>query len=409
MNSENRLEHKAYKVQLLLPTLILSSFLEFTGTVLLSTLLVDIASSLKVPIGTASQLALVCSFLFLIMGLVMSALSIRFRHKSLFLLGVAIISIGSLVFFLAPNLATALLSQLLMGTGSVIHAIMTFSLVGDLLPLEKRGWAIGLIISTQFLAFAFFAPLSGFIGGIAGWRSVLLFFIFPLSITCFVLGLIVIPSKSHQDPSPPISEYSKAFKKIFSNKSAVGCLAGTTLLLILDAITFYAVSFYRITFSLPPIMGGMFSSAAAVGGIFGAIGGGKLINSWGRKPLAITAAFIAGVLTIAFTFIPDIRVSVAFWELSAFSVAVAGTSLTSLTLEQVPEFRASMMSISRAFAGLGAVLSFTIGGLVLNLSANNFQLLMTIIGASGVTLAIVLLLFSRDTPKKLQHTKNSVH
>ena len=46
---------------LLLPALILSMFLLFTGTVLTSTLLVDIASSLKVSIGTASQLGLVAS------------------------------------------------------------------------------------------------------------------------------------------------------------------------------------------------------------------------------------------------------------------------------------------------------------------------------------------------------------
>lgn len=407
MGSEKFQFDKSLKGHLLLPTLILASFLGFTGIVLLSTLLVDIASSLKVPIGTASQLAAVSSFLFLIIGFVMSALSIRFKHKSLFLFSVAIIGVGALVFFLASDFATALLSQILMGAGDGMCSIMTYSLIGELLPLEERGWAIGLIASTQFFAFAFFAPLSGFIESIAGWRSIPLCFIFPLSIACLALSLLVIPSKPRQERPPLSTEYSQAFKQIFSNKSAVACLVGTTFFLILSAITFYAVSFYRVDFSVSPTTGGILSSFASVGGIFGAVGGGRLINRRGRKRLAVSAASVAGIFAILFTFVPNIWVSVAFWLVSAFSVAMMGTALTGLVLEQVPEFRASMMSISMTFGGFGGVLSFIIGGLVLNLYANSFQLLMIIFGASGVASGLVVLLFAKDPSKTRLPTQDT--
>jgi DHA1 family inner membrane transport protein len=382
----------------LLPALILSMFLAFTGVAFFSTLLVDIASSLNVSIGTASQLGVVGSFIILIMGLAMGALTIRFKHKSLFLLGVALYGVGALVFFFAPDFSTALLSQALMGTGGAMIGIMIYPFIGELLPLEKRGWAVGLAVSTSSLAFVV-APLFGTIGQMAGWRSVLLWFIFPLSIVCLALGLLVIPSKPRQEQPPPSSEYSKAFKQIFSNKSAVACLVSTTLLFILAAVALYAVSFYRIQFSVLPTTGGMFAAVAAVGGFFGAAGGGRLINRFGRKPLTVAAAFVAGIFAILFTFIPNMWVSVVFWAVSSFSAAMTGAALTSLVLEQVPEFRASIMSMNALFGGIGSVLGFIIGGLVLNLYANNFQLLMTIFGAGGVATASVVLLLARDPTK----------
>jgi hypothetical protein len=46
----------------------------------------------------------------------------------------------------------------------------------------------------------------------------------------------------------------------------------------------------------------------------------------------------------------------------------------------------------------------TIGGLVLNLYANNFRLLMTIFGASGIALAPIVLLLTKDPTRHLLAT-----
>jgi DHA1 family inner membrane transport protein len=407
MGTEESHVDKSLRGRLLLPALILGMFLIFTVVVLFSTLLVDIASSLKVSIGTASLLALVSSIIGLIMGLAMSALTIRFKLKSLFLLGVALYGVGALVLFFAPDFATALLSPLFGGIGGAMVGSMVFSLIGELFPLEKRGGAVGLAVSMVFFAFVFVAPLSGFIESVAGWRSVLLWFIFPVSIVCLILGLLVIPSKPRQEQPPPRSLYLEAFKQIFSNKSAVACLVSTALVFFSETVPTYAVSFYRINFSVSPTIGGMFSAVAAVGGIFGAAGGGRLINRYGRKPLTVAAALVAGIFAILFTFMPNMWVSVAFWAASASSAAITSAALTSLVLEQVPKFRASMMSLSTTFLNAGTILGIIIGKLVLDLYANNFQLLMTIFGAAGVASALIALLLARD-PTKTQLPSQSI-
>jgi predicted MFS family arabinose efflux permease len=270
------------------------------------------------------------------------------------------------------------------------------------MPLQKRGAAVGLNVSAMFLGFVIVGPLSGGISQVAGWRSVLLLFIFPLSMVCLILSLLVIPNKTKTN-AEQISKpkYLEAYKQIFLNKSATFCLIGTTFLAIFNTIPVYAVSFYRIFFFTSPLTGGIFSAVAAAGGLFGGAAAGRLVNQYGRKLLTVTGAFIAGIFAILFTFMPIMWISVVFWAVSASLAAFTMAALFSLVLEQVPEFRASMMSTNSTFRAAGAILGIAIGGIVLNLYENNFQLLMTVFGASGIALAAVIFLFAKD-PSKTQ-------
>jgi predicted MFS family arabinose efflux permease len=65
------------------------------------------------------------------------------------------------------------------------------------------------------------------------------------------------------------------------------------------------------------------------------------------------------------------------------------------------------MSLSTTFLNAGTILGIIIGKLVLDLYANNFQLLMTIFGAAGVASALIALLLARD-PTKTQLPSQSI-
>jgi MFS family permease len=306
---------------------------------------------------------------------------------------------GMLGLFLAPNFATAMLVNFFTGTGRAMVLIMVLSLIGELLPLEKRGWAVGLTVSAIMFAFVSVPLLSASIAEVAGWRSVLLWFILPVSIACFSLALFTVPSKPSLEQSPAKLLYSEAFKKIFFNKSAIACLVGTTLLTLVGVVPVYAVSFYRIDFSVSTMTGGMFASVAAAGGILGGVGSGRLINRFGRKPLTFVAALVSAAFAILFTFMPQMWISVAFWVVSATATAMASAALRSLILEQVPMFRGSMMSVNQSFEYVGTILVVALGGLILNLYSNNFQLLMTIFGSFGIAGGLIVFLLATDPCK----------
>ena len=124
-----------------------------------------------------------------------------------------------------------------------------------------------------------------------------------------------------------------------------------------------------------------------------------MVNRLGRKPIAVVAPIISGIAAILFTFMPIVGVSVALWVMSAFFGAIAWVGLTGLTLEQVPNFKSSMMSVNETFQALGIILGTIIGGSVLNMlqpQASNFQLLLTILGTGGIASGVIILLLAKD-------------
>ena len=387
---------RSFRRVLLLPTLLLCVFLSYTFSVFITTLLVDIAPAFKVSIGTISLLGIIGNGMGIIMGLAMSAITIRFKHKSLLLLGIALYAVGDLGFFFAQNFAEAIAVSIFLGTGAAVVLILVYTLIGELLPLEKRGWAIGLVFSSFMAAFVVVAPLSGFIDSIAGWRPLLLWFIFPFSMVCLALCLLFIPTKQPQPQLATRSLYSQMFKTVFMKKSPTACVVSASFIAVISVVSSYAVSFYRTVFSVSPMIGGVFASIAAAGGIVGGAIGGRLINRYGRKPIAVTAVLISGVSCILFTFIPVVAFSVALWALCVCTQTLSSAGQGSLSIEQIPEYRSSMMSINVSFANFGIVLGIIIGGLVLNLFCDNFHLLMVLLGALGASAAAILLFFARD-------------
>src|SRR5512136_570347 len=173
---------KSYKSRWILLVLLLTSFLATSGISFFSTLLPDIASPFGVSIGTASTIGLVVNCVGLIAGLLMCALSIRFKYKSLFLLGIAMLMVAELGMFFSQSFATMLLTSLFAGIGRAVVSIMIVSLIGGLFPLEKRGWAIGLVVSASFVALLLVPSLSALIAHVAGSRFFLICFSFPICV-----------------------------------------------------------------------------------------------------------------------------------------------------------------------------------------------------------------------------------
>ncbi|HYA77416.1 MAG TPA: hypothetical protein VEF91_01745, partial [Verrucomicrobiae bacterium] len=115
--SEGSNVNKNLKGRLILPALLVGTFLTLTVTIFASTLVVDIAKTFRVSIGTLTLLGLVGAFVGLFFGIAMGALTLRFRHKLLYILGAVLYGFGSLIYFFAPNITTVLLATFFLATG----------------------------------------------------------------------------------------------------------------------------------------------------------------------------------------------------------------------------------------------------------------------------------------------------
>src|SRR5208283_5440318 len=117
------------------------------------------------------------------------------KLKWLFVSGMAFFAVGILGSFFAPTFLSMLILQGVMGIGFAMVTILVVTAIGEFLPLRERAFAVGLTFTAQFAANIIVPPISSSLAVIGSWRSVLLWFIFPISIICLVLSWLLIPSK----------------------------------------------------------------------------------------------------------------------------------------------------------------------------------------------------------------------
>ena len=194
------------------------------------------------------------------------------------------------------------------------------------------------------------------------------------------------------------------FKQIFSNKSAVACLASAFLV---NASVFggmvFEVTFYRQLFSASPSFAALIGPTASTAFItIGAVIGGNTVNRVGRKRQTLITLFSAGILTLLSYFIPTLWARVTVRWIASFFGGLSSVAIANLILEQVPRFRGTVMSLSHAFGGVGAAIGIALGGAVLNLyiePAVGFQALGLTMGAIVFAAVFVYLFIAKDPIK----------
>jgi predicted MFS family arabinose efflux permease len=103
---------------------------------------------------------------------------------------------------------------------------------------------------------------------------------------------------------------------------------------------------------------------------------------------------LAGLASIGYVIVPSMWVSLS---MVLFGTAICGlryNAINSLSLEQVPEHRGSMMSMNSASVNLGMALGAGIGGYFL--LVGDWVLMGVLIGALGLLAAGVLQVWAVD-------------
>ena len=389
--SPQRIAHK----KLFLPALGLAVFSVWLITVTFELLLIDIAKSFQVQVGTAGLVAAVGSISGIAAGLVLSFLSVRFNHKLFLLIGLSFTCLAAVGFFLAPSFDYILITNIGVGTGIA----MAYSLIGEVYPIEKRGKAIGWMVAASTSAFVIGAPIIGIIANIGTWRATMIWFSLPITLASLILALLVIPKDSVEQQICQKEPFFAGCKQVFSNKSATASLFANMLSVAEGSIAFYAVSFFINQFATSISMG---SIIILVGNILSAAGGvvaGLFVNRIGRKSLGSLTGLTAALLTLTFTFMPSFTLSWGLNALRFWFAGMASTALGSLVIEQVPKFRSTMTSLNVTFINLGMLTASIAGGVALNIY--NYQTLALVLGGLGVA-GTAIWVFLVEDPCKTQ-------
>ncbi len=210
--------------RLLLPVLALSALSTWLITVTFQLLMVDIANSFQVQVGTASMTASVGSISGVVFGLLMAVLSVRYNHKLFLLIGLVCTSIATLGYYFAPNFNVLLAANIGVGAGIAMVTAMAYSIIGDVYPLEKRGKAVGVIVAAITLSYLIGGPATALIATFGDWRTATILLSLPFSLVSLILAVLVVPNSHRTSHSLQKEPFFLGCKQAFSNISTIAAL-----------------------------------------------------------------------------------------------------------------------------------------------------------------------------------------
>jgi predicted MFS family arabinose efflux permease len=378
------------------PTLFLAGFVTNPAYIASSLLLIDIAETFQKPLGAMSQINTGYSVLGIFAALTIAALSVKYQHKHLMQVGLAMIALSAVGCYLATNYQTMLIVFSLAGIGSSIVNPMNRSLVGEHIPHERQAQAIGWLIAGSSLSYLVSAPLMAYITNISDWRTVFLIYILPVTLLSIIVAHIFLPKKNNASSSNPWYNIPQSFVTVLTNSSALSTLLGSALIATaFQAILVYSASFYREIFGLDR----SFASNIVVLGAFtftaGSVGSSRITGLFGKKKAIISSCLLGSLFIGLYANIPEFWSSMAARLLGGLFVGVAFSGLSAMLLGQIPQFRGTVMSLDAAIRSVGTAVGTLIGGTLL--LTGGYSQVSIVLASFGVLGALIVYLRTKET------------
>ena len=273
-------------------TLALGMFALGTDSFVIAGVLPQISHSFHVSIGAAGQLTTVYALTYALLSPAIAAAAAHIQRKRLMLSGLGIFILGNLATAWAPTFALALVARAAAGLGASMYAPTAQGSAAVIVPPEKRGFALAIVIAGLTSSTALGSPIGTVIGGLGDWRWTM---VFVSSISA--IALIGITAFLSHIPMPPAITLKQRLAP-FADRS-VGLTLLTTLLVQSGTFiiyTYFSVVFDRATGGNPVILGALLVLFGCFGTIMNLTGGRLIDVIGGRKVLATVLVVLMVVM-----------------------------------------------------------------------------------------------------------------
>ncbi|WP_217441417.1 MFS transporter [Nocardia barduliensis] len=114
-------------------------------------------------------------------------------RRRLLLVGISVFTVATLLCGLAPNLAFLIAARGLQGAGAACMMALSMAFVGETVPKERTGSAMGLLGTMSAVGTALGPSLGGILITAFGWRAIFLVAV-PLGLLTLALSTCVLPA-----------------------------------------------------------------------------------------------------------------------------------------------------------------------------------------------------------------------
>lgn len=279
-------------------TLALGMFAVGTDSFVIAGVLPEISKTFNVSIGAAGQLTTVYALTYALLSPISAAAFANVDRKKLMLCGLGLFVVANLATAWAPNFAYALAARTFASLGASMYTPTATGAGAALMPPERRGYALSVVIAGLTLSTALGSPIGTVIGGLGEWRYTM---VFVSAISAMAaLGIIGFMRKIPLSPAITLKQRLAPFAN-----HRIGLTLLTTVLVQCGTFTIYtyfSIVFGQIIKGNALVFGALLILLGVAGSIMN-LAGGRLIDSVGTRKVLNTMllVLVAVAATLPFT------------------------------------------------------------------------------------------------------------
>ena len=330
-------------------------------------------------------------------GLVASAYVDRFGRKRLLLVLYSLFALATLACGLAPTYGSLMAARIAAGIFGGVLSALSQTIVGDVIPFERRGRAMGIVMTAFSVSSVAGVPAGLFLAAHFGWHAPF-FAIAALSALFAVFAAVTLPALTDHLKA---SQSSSAVGRISSVLADTNHLKAFTFSALLMFAGFTTVPYLAMNLQFSV---GLRADQLPYVYLFGGVATivtarlfGKLSDSWGKVATLRLLAIGSIPVMFAVTLLPaGAALWIVFATTTLLMIVMSGRMIPGMAIATSaahPALRGTFMSLNSAVqsAGMG-VAAFVGGSLISRNSQGQLQNYWTtaLVGSIATLIAIWL-------------------
>jgi DHA1 family inner membrane transport protein len=297
----------------------------------------------------------------------------HFDRKKFLLFNFTGFIVGTFMCAIAPGFAALLIARIIAGAfGGILNATV-LSLVSDLIPFERRGNAMGAVMSAFSISSILGVPTGLWIANVFDWHAAF-YFICIVAAVFWVLSLVMLPSVRVRSVPKSFRENLRNFRGIVFQRDyllsfTLTSVLGFGIFGVIPFISPYMVRNVGLTEAQLPLI-------YLIGGLCTIVSArviGKLCDRVGSYRVFRTVAVVSVLPIFALTHLPaGVPVWVALAVTTVFTMTGSGRFIPAMTIVSAvvkPTERGTFMSLENAARQLSSGAASQVAGFIIGSTA----------------------------------------
>jgi predicted MFS family arabinose efflux permease len=325
----------------------------------------------------------------------------HFDRKKFLLFNFTGFILGTFMCGISTNFATLLFARIIAGAfGGILNACV-LSLVADLIPYQRRGTAMGVVMSSFSVSSVVGIPIGLWIAEAFDWHYSF-YFICIVGVIFWVMSFFILPSVKVNRPKS-FKENLKKFRSVFQRDYIEAfCLTSLMAFGIFHVIPFIApylvknTGFKESNLPFMYLIGG-------IGTIITARIVGKLTDRIGAFKIFRFLVFISILPIIALTNMPPVGVATALTITTLFTMFGSARFIPAMTMVSGvvnSEERGTFMSLENAGRQFSSGIASQSAGIIIGTSASGALTGYDIVGYICIATSLVAIFIASNIRKK---------